>query len=66
MTKKTVLSRKELERTMMWLQLNKNYDHVMFVQKNVSGIGTTTWARFFNARTPDRYEEIDVTDMETW
>lgn len=50
---------------MMWMQLNKNYDCVMFVQKS-TGIGMTTWARFFNAATPDRYEEIDVTDVESW
>jgi hypothetical protein len=25
-----------------------------------------TWARFFNAHTPDRYEEIEVTDVEIW
>ena len=66
MTRKTVLTRKELERTAMWLQLNKDYECVMFVQKNSSGIGTTTWARFFNYDTPDRYEEIDVTDVESW
>jgi hypothetical protein len=38
----------------------------MFVQKNNNGIGTVTWARFFNAHTPDRYEEIEVTDTEVW
>jgi hypothetical protein len=66
LTKKTVLTRRELERTVMWMQLNKNYDSVMFIQKQDSGIGGTTWARFFNHDTPDRYEEIDVTDMESW
>ena len=50
----------------MWLQLNKNYECVMFVQKNNNGIGTVTWARFFNPGTPDRYEEIEVTDLENW
>ena len=66
MTRKTVLTRKELERTVIWMQLNKNYDAVMFIQKNNNGIGTETWARFFNPATPDRYEEINVTDMESW
>ncbi len=50
----------------MWLQLNKDYDSVMFVQKSKNGIGITTWARFFNHDTPDRYEEIEVTDYEEW
>ena len=66
MTRKTVLTRKELERAVMWLQLNKNYECVMFVQKNDNGIGVTTWARFFNPGQPDRYEEIDITDVESW
>lgn len=66
MTKKTVLTRREIERAVMWMQLNKNYDAVMFIQKQDNGIGVTTWARFFNHDTPDRYEEIDVTDTETW
>ena len=48
------------------MQLNKNYDAVMFIQKQDNGIGVTTWARFFNHGSPDRYEEIDVTDMESW
>jgi hypothetical protein len=66
MTRKTVLTRQELERVMIWMQLNKKYDRIMFVQKNSNGIGTVTWARFFNAHTPDRYEEIEVSDMEIW
>jgi len=65
MTRKTVLRRRELERAALWLQLNKSYDSVMFVQKP-SGIGVITWARFFNQADPTRYEEIDVTDLETW
>lgn len=65
MTRKTVLTRRELERAVMWLQLNKNYDRVMFIQK-AGGIGVTTWARFYNIETPDRYEEIDVTDVGEW
>jgi len=35
------------------------------VQKS-TGIGMMTWARFFNQDNPSRYEEIDVTDVETW
>lgn len=65
MTRKTVLTRKELERTVMWLQLNKHYECVMFVQKSTN-IGMMTWARFFNPGQPDRYEEIEITDVETW
>jgi hypothetical protein len=65
MTRKTVLTRREIERAVMWLQLNKDYDSVMFVQKS-TGTGMVTWARFFNARTPDRYEEIEITDLESW
>ena len=43
MTRKTVLTRQELERVLIWMQLNKNYDRIMFVQKNNNGIGTVTW-----------------------
>lgn len=66
MTRKTVLTRRELERAVMWLQLNKDYDSVMFIQKSDNGIGIATWARFFNALTPDRYEEIEVTEYKEW
>ena len=66
MTRKTVLTRRELERAAMWLQLNKAYDSVMFVQKSTNGLGLVTWARFFNRDNPTQYEEIDVTDLETW
>jgi len=65
MTRKTVLTRREIERAAIWLQLNKDYQQVMFIQKH-SGIGAITWARFFNPDAPDRYEEIEVTDVETW
>jgi hypothetical protein len=37
----------------------------MFIQKP-SGIGQRIWARFYNPGEPDRYEEIEVTDVETW
>jgi len=65
MTRKTVLTRRELERAAIWMQLNKNYECVMFIQKH-TGIGSTTWARFFNPDNPDRYEEIEVTDVDHW
>ena len=65
MTRKTVLTRRELERTAIWLQLNKEYDSVMFVQKSTN-IGMITWARFFNREDPSRYEEVEVTDLEAW
>lgn len=66
MTRKTVLTRIELERAALWLQLNKDYECVMFIQKHSNGIGISTWARFFNPGTPDRYEEIEVTDIGEW
>lgn len=65
MTRKTVLTRRELERAALWLQLNKQYERIMFIQKT-SGLGLTTWARFYNADQPDHYEEIDVTDRDSW
>lgn len=66
MTRKTVLTRTELERATLWLQLNKKYDTVMFVQKSTNAIGMVTWARFFNHDDPTRYEEIEVTDTDRW
>jgi len=65
MTRKFALSRRELERTVMWLQLNKNYECVMFIQKP-TGIGSRIWARFYNPGQPDRYEEIEITDEDSW
>lgn len=65
MTRKTVVTRRELERAALWLQLNKQYERIMFIQKT-SGIGLTTWARFYNADQPDHYEEIDVTDHDSY
>ena len=64
MTRKTVLRRLELIRMATFMQLNNNYDAVMIVQKNDNGIGPTTWARFFKAGQSDRYQEIEVTDLE--
>ena len=66
MTRKTVLTRRELERAAIWMQLNTGYSAVMFIQKNNTGIGPTTWARFFNPTQPDRYQEIEITDVEEW
>lgn len=66
MTKKFVLTRKELEKTLIWLQLDQKYDRVMFVQRQTSGIGTETWARFYRADSSDHYQEIEITDLESW
>ena len=66
MTRKTVLTRLELIRMATFMQLNDNYDAVMIVKKNDNGIGLTTWARFFKTGYTDRYQEIEVTDLETW
>ena len=66
MTRKTVLTRLELIRMATFMQLNDNYDAVMIVQNTNNGVGPTTWARFFKTAYPDRYQEIEVTDLETW
>ena len=66
MTRKTVLSKLELIRIATFMQLNNNYDAVMIVQKHENGIGPTTWARFFKTGYSDRYQEIEVTDLENW
>ena len=66
MTKKIVLNRKELIRIATFMQLNTNYDSVMIVQKHSNGIGISTWARFFKVGYSDRYQEIEVTDVENW
>ena len=66
MTAKTVLSRLELIRMATFMQLNANYDTVMILQKSSSGIGPSTWARFYRSDYPDKYQEIEVTDIENW
>lgn len=65
MTRKIVLTRLEIERTMLWMRLNKDYQRVMFLQK-AHGMGQSVWARFYNPDTSDHYEEIEVTDYDSW
>ena len=66
MTVKTVLSKLELVRIATFMQLNLNYDRVMIIQKHTNGIGVVTWARFYLASCPDKYQEVEVTDIENW
>lgn len=66
MTVKTVLSRLELIRMATFMQLNANYDTVMILQKGASGIGKSTWARFYRSEYPDKYQEIEITDIGSW
>jgi hypothetical protein len=66
MTAKFVLTKLELVRAATYMQLNDQYDQVMFIQKSTNGVGITTWARFYNTGNSDRYQEIEVTDIESW
>lgn len=66
MTTKTVLTRLELIRMATFMQLNANFDTVMIIQKHNSGIGASTWARFYQSKYPDKYQEIEVTDVKSW
>ena len=66
MTTKFVLSRLELIRAATYMQLNDQYKHVMFIQKSNNGLGVSTWARFYTDGYNDRYQEIEITDVEDW
>jgi hypothetical protein len=63
--KVAILSRKQMEQILMFMRLHGNVRHVMILEKPVSGIGPDMFARFYFENT-ETYQEIDLTDLETW
>jgi hypothetical protein len=63
--KVAILSRKQMEQILMFMRLHGNVRSVMILEKPVSGIGPDMHARFYFENT-ETYQEIDLTDLETW
>jgi len=63
--KVAILSRKQMEQILMFMRLHGNVRSVMILEKPVSGIGPDIFARFYFENT-ETYQEIDLTDLETW
>ena len=63
--KVAILSARQMEQILMFMRLHGNVKSVMILEKPVSGIGPDMFARFYFANT-QTYQEIDLTDVETW
>jgi len=63
--KVAILSRKQMEQILMYMRLHGNVRSVMILEKPVSGIGPDMHARFY-FENPETYQQIDITDEETW
>jgi len=59
-----VLTRIELERMALHMSLDRTAVRVQIIQRAESGIGLSTYARFY--RDDETYHEIDVTDVSNW
>lgn len=62
---KISLTKKQLERILIYMQLNDHARSVVIMQKSTSGIGPNTYAQYYNQRGR-MVQEDDVTDVETW
>ena len=63
--KVAILSRKQMEQILMFMRLHGNVRSVMILEKPMAGIGPDMFARFYFENT-ETYQEIDLTDLETW
>lgn len=64
--KVAVLSRQQMEQILMFMRLLHNVETVIILQQpGLSGIGPNMHARFYQSGT-QTYQEIDITDLETW
>ena len=64
--KVAILSRKQMEQILMFMRLHDGVETVIILdQPGEAGIGGTMHARFYRSGT-QTYQEIDITDVETW
>jgi hypothetical protein len=63
--KVAILSKKQMEQILMYMRLHGNVRNVMILERPVSGVGPDMFARFYFENT-QTYQEIDITDMESW
>jgi len=54
-----------MEQILMFMRLHGNVRSVMILEKSAAGIGPNMFARFYFENT-ETYQEIDITDVETW
>jgi hypothetical protein len=63
--KVAILSKKQMEQILMFMRLHGNVRSVMILEKPMAGIGPDMFARFYFENT-ETYQQIDITDLETW
>jgi hypothetical protein len=63
--KVAILTRRQMEQILMFMRLHGNVRSVMILEKSAAGIGPNMFARFYFENT-ETYQEIDITDVETW
>ena len=64
--KVAILTRKQMEQILMFMRLHDGVETVIILdQPGESGIGSAMYARFYRSGT-QTYQEIDITDVETW
>jgi len=64
--KVAILSRKQMEQILLFMRLHDNVETVIVLQQpGMGGIGPGMHARFYQSGT-QTYQEIDITEVETW
>ena len=64
--KAAILSARQMELILMFMRLHDGVETVIILdQPGEAGIGGAMYARFYRSGT-QTYQEIDITDMETW
>jgi hypothetical protein len=60
-----ILNRRQMEQVLMFMRLHENIETVIILEKPQSGIGPSMFARFYQ-KGQSNYQEIDITDVESW
>jgi hypothetical protein len=64
--KVAILNRKQMEQILMFMRLHDGVETVIILeQPGQAGIGCGMYARFYRKGT-QTYQEIDITDVDTW
>ena len=63
--KVAILSRRQMEMVLTYMRLHENVGTIMILEKHESGSGSTMFARFYR-EGGSGYNEIDITDIESW
>ena len=65
MYKKVTLTRLQVEKLAVFLQLQENVESVTIEETSESGIGVSHWAVYHHAQI-ERDFEADITDVSNW